>query len=116
MSELIAGSVYVDKEELWSAIFGSAYETHHWWRGEKFADGADWDTIGDVTLTAYDPDDESKTITKSFKPDDIFAAWQQSVANGNGHCGCPMTDIDSADACFGDVVLQTAVYGKIIYG
>lgn len=113
---LVIAEITVDREELWQSIFGSAYETFSWWLGEEFKQGGDWETIGEVTLTAWDEEDNSKEVVKSFKPDDIFDAWAKSVAEGYGHCGSPMSEIDDADACFGDVVLQLAMYGKLVWG
>jgi hypothetical protein len=113
---LVIAEITVDKEELWQSIFGSAYESFEWWLGERFKQGASWEVIGEVTLTAWNPEDETKEITKSFKPDEIFEAWVKSVAEGYGHCGSTMLEIDDADACFGDVVLQVAMYGKLVWG
>jgi len=115
--DLVIAEVAVDKQELWSNIFGSAYESHRWWLGEEFAEGASWEVVGDVTLTAWSEQDEDKEVTKSFKPDDIFDAWKKSVEMRYEHCGnYTMLDVDDADACFGDIILQLAMYGKLVWG
>jgi len=114
---LVIAEIAVDKEELWSSIFGSAYESHSWWLDEEFKEEGGWETIGEVTLTAWNAKNNSKEIVKSFKPDDIFDAWKKSVAEGYVHCGnYSMLDVDNADACFGDIVLQIAMYGEIVWG
>jgi len=105
----------MDKDDLWSSVFGSGWEYMDWWRNVKYLEG-DWDKSGQVVVTFLDPNDvtESKTATKRLNIVDIANAYSKLMAMGYTHCGGE--SIDEADACTSDALLQIAVFGEFIYG
>lgn len=53
----------------------------------------------------------------AITPLDIIQAFVTLVEKGYHHCsGYPIQDLDNADACTSDLVLQQAVYGEIVWG
>jgi hypothetical protein len=72
---------------------------------------------GCVTLVVWDPENNSKLVNKVLTPLDITSAFARVVENGFTHCsGYPIQNLDYADACTSDLVLQQACYGEIIWG
>ncbi len=68
-------------------------------------------------------DDESETPTESglknivVTPGQIFRAFSRLVELQTTHCsGYPIQDLDNADACTADLILQQAIYGEIVWG
>lgn len=106
-----------DVEDFWENLWGQGlYE--EWFCGFAFRDGASWDTptMGCVEITHWSADDEDKIVTTVLKFDDFTQAWAASIDAGCHHCGCSMADIEEADSCWADVVLQFAIYGELVYG
>jgi hypothetical protein len=42
--------------------------------------------------------------------------YARALNNGVKHCGGYALDTEDPDSCFGDIVLQHAVFGEMIYG
>jgi hypothetical protein len=100
----------------WEAVAGSL-PTWEWWREFKFMAGATWDRPGELAVTGENPNDETKTITKTLTARDFLAAYDKlrTTDNGGQHCGtCDL--IDDPDDCSSDLLLQQAMYGEIVYG
>ena len=100
----------------WEAVCGSL-PTWTWWREFKFMAGADWDRPGELAVTGDDPDDDTKTISKTLTARDFLAAYDKlrTTDNGGKHCGtCDL--IDDPDDCSSDLLLQVCMYGEIVYG
>jgi hypothetical protein len=111
----IKGIGEFDAAELWSCVFGSAWETWDWWVSIDYIDG-DWDKICTVKIVALDPDDEDEdesTITKTIGLDDIVRVLNE-LADFAPIVEC--LNHDDFDAVWGDCVLQHAVFGETIYG
>jgi len=109
------------RQDLWEAVLGSGWETWGWWEDAVYSKGADWDSIGTITLTIANPDDEdSKPISKMLGVDDLAAALAKSISRGyRDSCTGERIDLDvqgGFDACSSDVVLQIAVLGDVVYG
>jgi hypothetical protein len=102
---------------LWSAVFGSSFETWDWWVGIKYVEG-DWDVPGHVRLSILDPDDPegSPLITANIRMENVRKAFDRAVDEGviNPDCIFDEDDVD-LDAVDGDVVLQIATLGEITY-
>jgi hypothetical protein len=66
----------MDKDDLWSEVFGSGWEYMSWWVGAKFLEG-DWDKHGQVIMSYLDPDDptETKALTKRLDIVNIANAY-----------------------------------------
>ena len=110
--ETIIIPLAVKKQELWEAVFGSAFECFgtHWHEVEHLGD-ADWDVIGQVRLVAID----EVTLLKTEKVVGI-----EELANAlpiaNEQVSMNLFDFDDYDAICGDAVLQVAVLGEVVYG
>lgn len=76
-------------------------------------------SVGDFgALEISYTDDKSDESQKAvLVPDQIGQAFAKCVEMGLTHCsGYLVEDIDNADACTADLVLQMAVYGEIVWG
>ena len=61
--------------------------------------------------------EDGKTRRKFVTAEMLALAYGQLIEQGQHHCGEPITfDDDCWDACVSDMVLQQAIFGKIIYG
>lgn len=105
-------TITIDENELWSSVFGSAFEkfgTH--WDEVEYLDGTDWDKIGKVRLVAIDEETEERT-EKIIGIEELGKALP--IANNQVHMD--LFDFDNYDAICGDAVLQVAVLGEVVYG
>lgn len=109
-------NVKVDTKELWSAVFGSGFETYEWYSEVEYLDGAGWDTPGQVRIVIDCWDDDEEPVEKVLSPNDILAVWAKFVEEGKTYWGTSYMDIDQADADFGDSILQYAILGDEVYG
>jgi hypothetical protein len=102
----------VKKQELWEAVFGSAFEsfgTH--WHEVEYLDDADWDVIGKVKLVAID----EVTLLKTEKVVGI-EELAEALPKANEEVYMDLFDFEQYDAVCGDAVLQVAVLGEVVYG
>jgi hypothetical protein len=109
--------VEVDAEDFWSHVLGSAWESWSWWQRVEYSAGADWDKVGEVTVTIDDPEadwdeetDSQPVLTKTLTLEDLAASYAKCLAEGYKF------NLDDLDACDGDVVMQMAVLGEVTYG
>jgi hypothetical protein len=102
----------IDKDELWSEVFGSAWEMNEWWLDYSFVEG-NWDKHGSVSITAINPLDDGK-VTRVLTIDDIVTAYTEIVNGEHYHCGGSVS-IDDMDMCAGDLVIQQAMFGDVFY-
>lgn len=42
--------------------------------------------------------------------------FEKALAEGQTHCGGYKLDLEDYDACFGDIVIQYAIFDKLVYG
>lgn len=109
-------------DELWEAVFGANPEyLGSWWVSYRFLDDSDWDKAGAVSITLIDPiidpDDWQEgdaTVTKVLYPSDIVEALQTQVNRGGRFA--EWFDIENYDSVAADIIIQTAMYGKIVFG
>jgi hypothetical protein len=113
MSNTVVVNIEMDADALWSAVFGSAYEQMGWWLGEHFVEG-DWSTAGLAKITFEDPDTSSEQTTY-VNVDDLARGYSLALKNNYHHCGTGI-DLEDPDACVGDIILQCAIFGEVIYG
>lgn len=111
MSSSIMVPVQVDAEEFWSNVLGSAWEAWDWWVAVDYSEGSDWDKAGEVTITAWDGKTEGEArITKTLTLQDLVEGYTKCLANGS------RMNLDDLDACDGDAIIQTAMFGEVVYG
>jgi hypothetical protein len=102
----------IKKQELWEAVFGSAFESFgtHWHEVEYIGD-ADWENIGQVKLVVID----EVTLLKTEKVIGI-EELAEALPKANEEVYMDLFDFDEYDAVCGDAVLQVAVLGEVVYG
>ena len=110
--ETITISLDVKKQELWEAVFGSAFESFgtHWHAIEYLGDTS-WDVVGQVKLTAID----EVTLLKTEKVVGI-EELAKALPIANEQVSMDLFDFDDYDSICGDAVLQVAVLGEVVYG
>ena len=110
--EKITIAVEINKQELWEAVFGSAWESfgNHWYSCEYLGDTS-WDKIGQVKLVAID----EITLLKTEKVVGI-EELAKALPIANEQVYMDLFDFDDYDAICGDAVLQMAVLGEVVYG
>lgn len=108
-------NIEVDPLELWISVMGSAWEQ----AGDHFLEAnylsGDWDEIGVLELTGENPNGEG-IITKKIGINEILEAYAEAINRGHHHCNCSMVDLENYDSCAGDIILQLALYGELIFG
>lgn len=108
----------LDDEETWLDICGSAWESLPWWYTYDY-EGGDWDKPCTLWVAIADPEDsesdwfENGVITATITIADLERALQElrdhptvmeCLINGDFDC------------IYGDVVMQQAIFGEVIYG
>jgi hypothetical protein len=103
--------IEIDEKELWSNVFGSAFESfgNHWHEIEYLS--GDWDEIGSVRLVAIDEMTE-ETTEAIVGIEELLKALP--IANEQTYMD--LLNFDNYDAVCGDAILQVAVLGKVVYG
>jgi hypothetical protein len=106
----------VDVVDTWAAVCGSAWETNPHWFWLDYEDG-EWDEPCTLWVAIANPDDdhwfEDGVLTATFTVDDMVRALEELRDHPQ-----IMRDLRSGDfdAIYGDVVIQQAVLGEVIYG
>ena len=110
----ISINIEIPDESLADAVYENLWrDSSPWCLGYSYS-SYEKDPVVDVT---YEDPDTDKPETKSVSIDDLARALETLISNGAGHCGEKITpDPDEWDTCVADSVLQTALFGKIIYG
>ena len=105
-------------EHIWSSICGSAWETWSWWQYLNY-DGGDWDKPCDLWILVTDPYMDEYSLeaydvlsAKVTLPDLVRAL--EELSDHAQIMDCLIND--DFDAVYGDVVMQQAIFGEIIYG
>lgn len=76
-----------------------------------YSEGSDWDKVGEITITAWDGETEGEAfITKTLTVQDLADAYGKCLTEGYKF------NLDDFDACDGDVVVQMAMFGEVVYG
>lgn len=113
MDEPIWTQILMD-EPIWTQVLESGWDTFEWWTAAEFLEG-DWDVPGVVLVTHTPPDDPDEPAT-THRLDEaaINAAYVTAKLKHSG--GLFHLFEDDIDAIAGDVVMQIACFGKIVYG
>lgn len=120
MSNKVKLEMYFTEQDLWETIFGASPEMFgtSWWISYKFREDSDWDKAGAVRITLLDPEDleetGKKTVSKVLYPSDLVEALGKVFNSGNRYTN--WLDLDEYDSVAADVIIQTAIYGKIVFG
>ncbi len=63
---------------------------------------------------AHGPDGEP--LEDLINPEDLVKAYHELIKQGYTHCGGCQFDLEDPDACFGETVLQQALFGEQVFG
>ena len=110
--------------ELWEAVFGSdGAGMVHWSTEIRNENGED------IDLWIDDANGESVTNPQNFRVyedeeekwhdlslEQLRVGFEKALMYNASHCGGYALKLDDYDACFGDIVIQYAVFGELIYG
>ena len=127
MGEKFEVTTTVDIMDLWEAIWGSdGSGVTYWCQKVRDADknsidlwvNDDKDSLvgnpQDFMLQSYD-EGEDELTWHTITLQHLAESYAKALSNGETHCGVSLS-FDDADACFGDIVLQYACFGEMIYG
>ena len=123
-SDKMTVSVTFTVGELWEAVFGTdGAGMVHWSSKIRNENGED------IDLWTTDTNGESVTNPQNFRVyedeeekwhdvslEQLRIGFEKAMINNSTHCGGYPLKLDDYDACFGDVVIQYAVFGELIYG
>lgn len=124
----------VNSDELWSAFWGSGFEsdpvTRNWLMRAEYLDGTKWDKIGKVRLY-YIPENGDEyderywgehykqyCSTLDVAMEDIENALSLAIKEQYYHVPCGGridTNLDEWDSCVTALLLQLMVYGKEVW-
>ena len=102
-------TIEIPDDELWSEIFGSGFSTLPWWKEALFIN-CDWDEPGVVDLTMQDPDTGDAFPPRLVTVDTLAEATSTVLQT------YPHRNLNDMDAELADMILQTAVAGKVVFG
>jgi len=111
--------IEVPAEELWSAVFGSGFESDpvssEWLKGFRFIEGS-WDVPGLVELWYIN---KEGSFQKSFyTAHDLAGALGVAMSKEYNHVPCGGKvgmDFSNYDSCVADLLLQVMVYGEEVF-
>jgi len=105
-------------DNVWKAVWGSPRRPdwiHNVWTPTQdavFVEGVSW---YNQPQPFFIEDIEGKT-SDLINPDDLVKLLREARADGWTHCGRYPLMAEDPDACLGDLVLQRALFGEIVYG
>lgn len=104
-------TIEIDDADLWSEIFGSGFGSYPWWGDVVWVRG-DWEKPGVSYLQLIDPDTQDGEVVAAhhIALNDIEAAISTVLQK------YPYYNIFDIDAELADMILQTAVAGRVIFG
>jgi hypothetical protein len=111
--------IEVPAEELWSAVFGSGFESDpvndEWLKGLRFVEGS-WDVPGLIELRYINKDGH---LQRSFyTAHDLAGALGVAMSKEYNHVPCGGKigmDFSNYDSCVADLLLQVMVYGEEVF-
>ena len=113
----ITKTVSVSDDALWEGTFGTAGESWEWWAGIEFDEGSGWDKPGGATLIAIDPDyPELRPQRKHVTVNDVRRAFRIVLERDQLPSAYDPLDPEQWDAIASDLILQTMMYGGVIFG
>lgn len=108
-------------EALWSMICGSAWESWEWWYGWRY-EGGDWDKPCDLWVIVDNPWEDNEQVSPLAADNTLCAlVTLPDIVRAIEELKDHSTVMDCLrnedfDAVYGDVVMQQAVFGEVIYG
>jgi len=114
----LAIEVEVKDEDLMSTVFDNLWTSSSPWV-QKYT--WDWEAkpLQTAVEVAYaDPENYPGLAKKVVTVEMLGEALATLISKGSCHCGgIPITaDLDEADSCWADFILQYALFGELVYG
>lgn len=112
-------TIELPTDEYMKSILGSMWSVWSWWQGYEWAEGCGYDNLPEsddapyIRATILDPDydeDPDHVITKWLSINDLVEAGNK------GFVLCPWVRWDDMDAGDGDIIMQYAMLGQLVYG
>ena len=101
-------------EQIWESVVGCDFAYLNSWVSNIQMDS--WKYPCDITLT-HDTKEGGEYKTTTITPDQLGQAFAKACADGFVHCsGYELSDLENADACTADLVIQMALFDDIIFG
>lgn len=114
----ISISVKVNPSEVFIATIGGSIS--YWVKqldtNLSIQDIYDNNKFSNLKIKYENPDDETKTLTKTITTKQLCEAYLSLLLKGQTHCFGHQLNAEDYDSCFGDLVLQQALFGRIIFG
>ena len=110
---MITIEVEYDEREVMDAVLHNIWSSASPWIVEYAYGSFDEDKI--IPITYVDENDELDSTT--FTVHEIMAGLEHVLQTGYVHCNSDVSmDLNDWDACVSDLILQAAIFGKVIYG
>lgn len=108
----------VSYQDLWDAIWGSDGSGMTYWCDKiRQANGDSIDLGYESKPVDFKVHDTYEDKWHTVLVEQLAEAYRQAQRENLFHCGhYPITDLSQADACVGDVIVQLATFGEIVYG
>jgi hypothetical protein len=125
MSKTFTIETTVSYLDLWEAIWGSDGTGITYWcdrlrkpnnQGiDLWTKTEDGNLVGNPQNFKLHDYQEEKWHTVTLE--DLAKGYRLALEHKSTHCGhYSVTDLDEADACTGDIILQYAIFGEVVYG
>ena len=112
-TDTTAITTYYRNIDIWEAVVGSGFANTNYWISNVELNT--WENPCDITLTHDTKEGGYKTTTLS--PSQLYSAFAKLVIEKTTHCsGYAINDLENADSCFADLVVQTAIFDEIVFG
>lgn len=115
--------IEITNEQLWEAVWGcDGAGMTHWSNKVRKPNGDDIDlwlmkdgkhvpNVQDFKVFDVWEDKWHKVTVKN-----LFKGFAMALKAKQTHCNGYALDVEDYDACFGDMIIQYAVFGKLVYG
>lgn len=121
MNDKITIYTEISINDLWEAVWGSDGMGMTYWSSQvRKPDGTDIDLW---VMPDYEPNpqdfkvyDDEQEKWHTVRLEDLCNGYLLALKSGQNHCGGYTLDLEDPDACFGDMVIQYAIFGELTYG
>jgi len=107
-------------EQLWESVWGCDGKGMTFWSNKvRKLNGHDidlWHRDWTPNPQNFKVFDYIENKWHAITLDKLVIGYEKALTEEQTHCGGYSLDIEDPDACFGDMVIQYAIFGKLIYG
>lgn len=114
MKDATITKTYAGKD-IWDAVVGCDFANMRYWVQNLELDT--WQEPCNLTLEHLPLEGGEELQTSIVTPDQLSDAFAVLVAKGWTHCGgYSLAELDEADSCLADLVIQQAIFGEQVFG